>query len=279
VDLMNSLRQAADNSRARTLLLNPKVRSGAATIASVRFLRGLSVIENPTRFLRRVLSPQVDDVDLVRLRTCDVTLALPTHRSSLELLYEVFIERCYEPPVPLTPRGDLPHLQVLDVGANCGVFAGYALCTWPSAHVTCVEPDPENLDTLRLFREANPQYSITIIEAAVTTFNGEVNFESGLGAGSLISDKGSPTTAVDFFDLASDMDFIKIDIERGEWPILEDPRLGQLNAAHLVMEYHRRYAGDTEARETAESLLGDAAFTIDEVVPNHWGHGTLKAHR
>lgn len=278
MEVMNYLRRAADSSPLRQYLLRPEVRSAMARVASVRFLRGLAAIEQPGAFLRKVATKQ-NGLVRVQLRDSPVTMFLAANAESLELLYEIFAERCYEVSVPPRNFGNTSGPKVLDVGANTGVFAAYVLSRWPNASITCVEPDPTNLQALRTCRESNPGSDITIVEAAATTFDGVVNFRGGLGSGSLISDEGEPTRAVDFFELAPGFDLVKMDIERGEWPILEDPRMQDLASMTWVMEYHRRYAGDQGAGDQATQYLERAGFTVDEIRPNYWGHGLLKARK
>lgn len=279
MEVMNTLRRYADASPMSEYLLRPGVRSAMAKVASARFLRGLAVIEEPVAFLRAVAAK--DDVGLTRvtLRGSSVTIFLPATVASIELLYEVFTERSYVSPESRGVGPDGEGLRILDVGANAGVFAGYALSRWPKASITCVEPDPANLEALRLFCDGNPEANISVIAAAATTFDGEVKFQSGLGAGSMISQEGTPVAAVDFFSLAGDADVIKMDIERGEWPILEDERMRELGSVTWVMEYHRRFAGDTGAAEAACDLMERAGFTVDSVQRNYWGHGLLHAHK
>lgn len=278
LDVMNSLRRYADESALREYLMRPRVRSAMARVASVRFLRGLSVLDKPVDFLKAIASKDAG-LTQVTLRDSSVTIVLPATAASLELLYEVFTEGSYVSPHAVGADSDGHGLRVLDVGANTGVFAGYVLRRWPKCSITCVEPDPANLEALRLFRDSNPGARIALVEAAAATFDGEVRFQSGLGAGSMISEQGDPVRAVDFFSLASEADFIKMDIERGEWPILEDSRMRGLGRVEWVMEYHRRFAGDTGAAEAACELLEHAGFTVDHVQRNYWGHGLLHAHK
>lgn len=277
---MNSLRRTADRSRLRKLFLHPKVRSAAARVAALRFARALAAVEQPASLVKSIMRGtqrgNQSPLELVTIKHSNVRVAIPTQIDSLELLDEIFINRCYEPPLADHGSGSL---RILDVGANCGVFAAYALTRWPDASITCIEPDPGNLRALRILEKSNPQADLRIIEGAATTFDGEVRFLSGLGAGSMVSDKGELTPALDFFALAPQYDLVKLDIERGEWSILEDPRLRNLEDLQLVMEYHRRFAGDKEAGDTATRLLTDAGFTLHEIQPNYWGHGLIKASK
>ncbi len=93
---------------------------------------------------------------------------------------------------------------------------------------------------------------------------------------------GVATTTVrtlDYLPLFSAADFVKMDIEGGEWDVLADPRLHEVGPLVLVMEYHRVGAPSLPAREAAERLLTAAGFSVGHGHPNHWGHGTLWAWR
>ena len=58
-------------------------------------------------------------------------------------------------------------------------------------------------------------------------------------------------------------DFLKIDIEGGEWPILADRRFRDVRARALVMEYHRMGSPGEDAAAEASRLLRDAGFDMD----------------
>lgn len=68
---------------------------------------------------------------------------------------------------------DIPGLElpdgavILDIGANVGAFAKWALCRWPNAVVHCYEPNPAALEFLRMNVGHNP--AVTIHDVAVTS--------------------------------------------------------------------------------------------------------------
>ena len=81
--------------------------------------------------------------------------------------------------------------------------------------------------------------------------------------------------AVDIFDHLADADFVKMDIEGGEWPILADPRLADLGAT-WVIEFHR--AGRPRCLPTRRpGTSSRPRATVGHQVFNYWGHGTLWA--
>lgn len=273
--VMNTLRQVADTPALRGVLLNPSVRATGAKIASARFLVGLTSLEHPVRVAKQAWFPG-DAVVRAELKDSDITLVLRAAPSLFELLYEIFTEKCYLPADSVRSQFSKSP-RILDIGANSGTFAGFALTQWPEAAITCVEPDPANLAALAGFKLANPSFDLRIVAAAAATHDGHVNFQSGLGAGSRIVDSGTPTEAVDIFPYLEECDFVKMDIEGGEWPILEDERFRELDDVVLVMEYHRRFPDDKGAADAARTLLEAAGFTVSRVQPNYWGHGLLWA--
>ena len=195
---------------------------------------------------------------------------------SLELLHEIFRRECYMPaPVLASNMPDKP--RVLDLGANVGAFAAFALSRWPEAQLTCVEPDPDNLAALTKFSSLHPDSAMTLIEACATNEGGMMGFAAGLGTGSRASEDAPPVPAIDVLPLLKDTDFAKIDIEGSEWSILRDPRLCHVNRLLMVLEYHRRYPFDTGAADEVQNLLRAAGFTVCQVESNYWGHGLIWA--
>ena len=168
---------------------------------------------------------------------------------------------------------------MLDVGANVGMFSAWARGRWPQARIVAVEPAPENVAVLQ--EQAGQDGRTEVVVAAVAPADGETGFVEGWGAGSHVpSDAEQATTVVrtvDWFPLFAAADLVKMDIEGGEWPVLTDPRLADLERLTLVMEYHRVGAPSLPASAAARGLLEAAGFEVGHDTPNYWGHGTLWA--
>jgi FkbM family methyltransferase len=168
---------------------------------------------------------------------------------------------------------------ILDVGANVGMFSIWAASVWPDARIVAFEPERANVATMRKCLAVSG-VTVDLIEAAAGTRHGEVVFAGDLGGGSHIAlpgEAGVTVPMVDLFDYLSDADFVKIDIEGGEWPILADPRLADTGPLVLAMEYHRVGAPFLPALDAARSALEGAGFTTGHARPNEWGHGILWA--
>lgn len=274
---MNALRRAASSPALRSVLLRPRVRAFVARVLAVRFLPSLWALATPVQFLVALVLRR--DPQIYRVRDSEVRLVLGHDLGSIELVHEIFAHPVYLPPADIAAR--IPaDPRIVDLGANVGAFAAFAFDNWPAAMVTCVEPDDANLRVLRAVRDLNGfGESMTIIPRAASVSGGPVPFHSGLGTGSRIGVEGAMVESVDPLGLLASCDFAKIDIEGAEWEFLRDGRLRELGPLVLVMEYHRRFPGDTDAGAGAIAALRDAGFTIGHHSPNEWGHGMVWAWR
>lgn len=180
------------------------------------------------------------------------------HRTrDLDMLTEVFHRGCYEPPADLRLDGVL---RVADIGANVGMFGLYALRRWDVAELRSYEPDPANLRLLR--QTAGPHAAWTVADAAVSNRAGALRFAAGLFSESRAANPDEPGIEVPVVDLFEEppVGLLKLDIEGGEWPILADPRLPQLEAWAIVMEWHARGCPTDDPCGHASEVLGAAGY-------------------
>ncbi|MFL6176135.1 MAG: FkbM family methyltransferase [Ornithinibacter sp.] len=275
---MNLLRRTASLPGVRAVLLSPRVRRVLASVLALRFLTAAWATTRPFAVLSGELLAR-GQIRTYRIRATGVPVALQ-HGRDLEALFELFSRGEYDPPDPLRDRlGPDAVTTVLDVGANVGMFSAWARGRWPQARIVAVEPAPENVAVL--VEQAGQDGRTEVVVAAVAPADGETGFVEGWGAGShLPSDAEEATTVVrtvDWFPLFAAADLVKMDIEGGEWPVLTDPRLADLERLTLVMEYHRVGAPSLPASAAARGLLEAAGFEVGHETPNYWGHGTLWA--
>jgi FkbM family methyltransferase len=250
------LRRAAASPHLRRLLTWRPIEHVVATV-----LRS-SVVKERAPFVVRELLRR-PGLFRYRLRESDRPVFLRHGTSDAPALDEVFYRREYEPPAHVLPRlGEAP--RVVDLGANIGLFGVFALERLGAAAVVAVEPLPENLAVLRRCAAANGGESLwEIVEAAATTQNGTVSFVRDIFTRSHIGPGGETVSAVDTFERAAGAELLKIDIEGGEWPILADPRLAQLGARAIVLEYHPEECPEASPRATAERLLQAAGYATE----------------
>lgn len=213
------------------------------------------------------------------------------------VLYEAVHDPFYTPPPAvrelLSNRdGDL---RVLDLGGNIGCFGLLLLDQYPSASLTAFEPDPSNLDVLkRCIAQNGYEEQWRVVEACATPADGETSFVGGQGALSRVPLPGdvsgdAPTITVptvDVFPYLDGIDLLKIDIEGGEWALLNDPRFETARPGAILLEWHTYDCPEDNPRRAAASHLEGLGYTIlhekPPPVPDSeplYGAGTLWAWR
>src|SRR5580693_2719210 len=198
-------------------------------------------------------------------RTGGVAYFIRHSSRDVGIFSEIFIAGEYDQPHAVLERiaalGRPP--QILDLGANIGLFAASCRERWPGSSITAVEPDPENLELLRRTAAAG---KIEVVPACAANHEGTLRFVAGEFAESHVAgaEAGEQDTievpCVDAFRLAQSADLVKIDIEGSEWEILADPRLASLSAQAVVMEWHDKQCPHPDPRAAAHAALREAGF-------------------
>jgi FkbM family methyltransferase len=205
-----------------------------------------------------------------QVRESGMTVVIRHHTRDVDILREIFGGgaggHCYEPPTPVASALDAsPSPRVLDLGGNIGLFGAWACGRWPDARVTSYEPDPGNARLLAETIAANRlQSRWRIVEEAVATRTGRAAFVAGRFADSHLvdgpDDRSITVPIVDVFALDHAVDLLKMDIEGGEWPILLEPRLRELRARFLVLEWHGHSTPEPDAHEVAVRRLREVGY-------------------
>jgi FkbM family methyltransferase len=272
-------RKARGLGPVRALLDAEPVQVVARTVRSAR------AVSEPVRFTALQLAgPRRESA--YRLRGSGLTVHLRHRTRDLAIFKEIFGVNAwpsvYEPPAAveaIVAAADEP--RVLDVGANIGLFGAFAVGRW-GASVESFEPDPRNVPLLRRTIAGNGLESRwKLHEVAVSNRAGELPFVSGLFAESQLSGVGDPEAraegavslsegdmisvpVVDLFESDHDVELLKIDIEGAEWDILTDPRLGELKARAIVLEWHSMGCPEPDPHEAAVRLLTAAGYGAHE---------------
>jgi FkbM family methyltransferase len=190
------------------------------------------------------------------------------------ILNEIFLGKIYD-----VPGLDFSKLRnVLDLGANVGVFAMYIASRARRATTHCVEPSADNFDTL-VFNIQRNKLNAVCYNCAITAEPGFATLStSGTSVEhAVVADASSSAdsgieqvrcmTLEDLFDHAKveHFDYAKIDIEGSELEVLEatpDDLLSRIGA--LSIEWHH---GRSELDALAERLrklgFGAKIETID----------------
>jgi FkbM family methyltransferase len=219
-------------------------------------------------------------VGTYRLRHGGHTVHLRHGTRDVDILAEIFMSGSYEPPAALAPAFQRP-LRIIDLGGNIGLFGLFALSRWDVVSMRSYEPDPDNIQLLRVTAAVDRVWEV--IEAAVSNAVGTMRFVTGQFSESREATPGEKDAIdVPVIDLFAEADahVLKMDIEGGEWPILTDPRLHDLHAHAVVVEWHCRQCPQPDPRAYASQLLADAGFVNQHQEPGRFdSNGLLWAWR
>lgn len=140
--------------------------------------------------------------------------------------------------------------RILDLGANIGMTAVYFSGVWPDAQYLCVEPDPRNLELLRLNLAQN-SLPAQVVEGAVGARPGrlELLFDDDPTCSTLLTSglhghtrgiEVEVTTVEEVLDRAGwdDIDLLKIDIEGAEEDLLSGSPAWLDRVKAIIIEIH-----------------------------------------
>ena len=257
----------------RAVLTNKRVEPVVATI-----LRA-SPVKRIGAFLARELRPP-DEPKGYRLRTSAAIVFIRHRTPDVAALGEVFYERQYEPPeqiAALLAALGRP-VRILDLGANVGMFGAFAMETFVGAELTAIEPDPANLRLLIRTMRANG-WRWEVLDGAATNAEGHIPFATGRFTTSRIERGGDLVRSIDVLPPLNQVDLAKIDIEGGEWAILDDPRFATVTATAIVLEHHPYLCPSEDPRGYASARLTSSGYHLVPSVEFERGHGLLWAWR
>lgn len=151
--------------------------------------------------------------------------------------WDIYLRGCYECPEALQDVR-----RVVDLGANVGYSCLFWCRQYPECHVKAFEPHPLHLKAIqRQLSENDLLGRVEVLPVAVGTRNQRMYLEDA-GSSSTVTDRQSlyQVQVADLFQiLTGAIDILKIDIEGGEYELLDDPRFHELNVRVLVVEWHK----------------------------------------
>ncbi len=169
---------------------------------------------------------------------------------------ELFIKEFYK------FRPDTERPKIIDCGSYIGTSILYFKVNYPNAIVTGFEPDPSNYSLLKLNLDNWAFNDTKAVNAAIWINNESISFSS---AGNMSSKINTDHTGengevmvkcVRLSDLLNEeVDFLKIDIEGAELPVLRDCGDKIKNVKNLFVEYHGKYDKLSELNETLDILI------------------------
>jgi FkbM family methyltransferase len=255
---LGALQRLARTRAAQKVLARPRAQRFVSVCLEAMVLR------KPALFVARELSGRTE-LARYELRSSRRPIYLRHNTADRFVLHEVFYEGHYELPEPvhafLTTLGRPP--EIVDLGANIGLFSVLMAARFPNARITAFEPDETNAAVFRrTMAENDLGRSWRLVAAAASNRAGRVPFVSGEYSRSRIGPggAGADVEAVDVFPDLERADFAKIDIEGGEWAILQDERFAVLETPVLVLEYHADLFDTGDPRESALAAVTRAGY-------------------
>lgn len=182
---------------------------------------------------------------------------------------------------------DSPTPRIIDAGAHIGLATLYFKKVYPQAHITAIEPNPDNVKLLEQNIWENALEQVEVMPVALATRTGQHAFYRDLSPARWFSTGGfrpgawnrtqqSEETTVTARPLAAfltqSVDLLKMDIEGAEQEILVSARDYLHLVKQLLVEFH---PGMGQNLEDLVKFLQDQGFTVvvwkdgNEVKPKH----------
>lgn len=158
----------------------------------------------------------------------------------LEGIREIFIEEIYA----FTTENNYP--VIIDCGANIGLSCIYFKRFHPQSKIIAFEPDPQIYEVLKFNLNSFGMSDIQVSNTAIWSEESTLSFfKEGAFSGRIakIGDKNlievKTTRLRDL--LEEKIDFLKIDIEGAEYPVIKDCQDLLKNVERIFIEYHSHY--------------------------------------
>lgn len=196
------------------------------------------------------------------------------HRVPWHLYRDIFVYRCYEPPIELcrSPR-------ILDIGANIGIASLFFLYRYPDAQMTSLEPNPEAFALLQrnVLPARYPAASIHLRQQAVSSTDGVLSLTVPAGdktaAFASVSGRGMEGIASDAVEvpavavwrlLEEPVALMKVDIEGYEYEILRDLPINRALVSVLVVEFHEIEKHGEQCRRILSHLINGCGYKAQD---------------
>jgi FkbM family methyltransferase len=184
------------------------------------------------------------------------------------LYISLFVEKEYEPivPIPECPR-------IVDFGAHIGFASIYFASQFPGCRLTSVEANPATFAILS--QNLAPFSGVELIRGAVSDHDGTAEFfvtathKTNVNASLFRGDAGKErldSIQVNLLDarrwLSEPTDILKIDIEGGEYALLDAGLVRRDRVRFLAIEMHGVRTEAERFRGAIRRLAGDLGFRI-----------------
>jgi FkbM family methyltransferase len=211
--------------------------------------------------------------DLLKLKYSDTTIRTKFLGSDIEItdnfwhlhsLNEIFIEGTYE----FKALSNSP--LIIDCGANIGLSSIFFKKLYPYARILAYEADSDIFRMMLSNFKAVGLNDVIAENKAVWVTDGILDFNaSGSLGGSIVTSDKKPSNAISIPSISLRnllqrlpiVDFLKIDIEGAEVPILNDCRDQLSKVSNIFVEYHRLNKADDKVGRVI-SIIEDAGFRV-----------------
>jgi FkbM family methyltransferase len=195
------------------------------------------------KVLALFLGRRIDEPLTIALRGTGLRFRIRT-AMDVWVIKETCLDRAYERAVRLQD-----HWTIIDIGAGLGDFTAYAARRSPHGCVIAYEPFPESFALLQQNLELNQLRNVEAQSYAVADAIGKQALNVGMAEAvqHTTTQSGAQTIEVPaitldrVFDqhLIGQCDFLKMDVEGAEYPILFTANDGTLRKIkHIALEYH-----------------------------------------
>jgi FkbM family methyltransferase len=193
-------------------------------------------------FKTKLLKHQ-DDISIKKIKLHDFSFFYKRPYEVLHTYEDLFINEIYK-----FEDSKKANPLIIDCGSNIGLSIIYFKKLFQDAQIIAFEADPNNYSILNQNITSNNLTNITLYEKAVWISNGLISFDSSGSEDSHISivenekeSKGMEVEAIDFSSFLEEypeIDFLKMDIEGAEYPVLKKSASQLKKIKKMFIEYH-----------------------------------------
>lgn len=208
-----------------------------------------------------------------------IPLRIRPRTSDAAVLWDTFFEKFHLPPANI--RDDA---VIFDLGANVGYTAVHFASLYPKATIVAVELDKNNLEAAQL--NLQQMDHCKLIHAAVWSEDGSVSYDTSEAEWGFHVDidqshsNGATVVAktIETIMMENDIsaiDYVKMDIEGAEWPVLSSGAVWLRKVKMMKVELHPKFNKEA-TYDNCSRVLNSSGFTCSRD-SRHWN--TLLAVR
>lgn len=198
----------------------------------------------------------------IRVHEKNRSFHFPDNTTYVELFRDIILDDEYK----LSLIKDENIINIVDVGANLGMFSIAARITFENANIHAYEPNPNNIPNLG---KHGKEFNFRIYEEALgfEKGRGELAFTTSHDTSARISNKDEGLVIISDLDTVihrfknRKIDLLKLDCEGAEFEILKNSKALK-HVRFLSMEYHLPVKGSEAVINDLISRLNDLNFKV-----------------